>query len=40
MLTCFTYCSLENIFKELTEDIIGFQHPGHGDLTEWAKQGR
>lgn len=31
--------SLENIFMELQEDIDGFQHPGHGDLTEWGKQG-
>ncbi|XP_056601549.1 uracil-DNA glycosylase isoform X1 [Triplophysa dalaica] len=31
--------SLENIFMELTEDIVGFRRPGHGDLTEWAKQG-
>ncbi|XP_053136061.1 uracil-DNA glycosylase [Hemicordylus capensis] len=31
--------SLENIFKELAADIEGFSHPGHGDLTGWAKQG-
>ncbi|KAG7489876.1 uracil-DNA glycosylase isoform X2 [Solea senegalensis] len=31
--------SLENMYKELVTDIEGFQHPGHGDLTEWAKQG-
>ncbi|XP_042297314.1 uracil-DNA glycosylase isoform X2 [Sceloporus undulatus] len=31
--------SLENIYKELTTDIEGFSHPGHGDLTGWAKQG-
>ncbi|XP_008333769.1 uracil-DNA glycosylase [Cynoglossus semilaevis] len=31
--------SLENMYKELATDIEGFQHPGHGDLTEWAKQG-
>ncbi|XP_074525465.1 uracil-DNA glycosylase isoform X2 [Halichoeres trimaculatus] len=31
--------SLENMFKELVSDIEGFQHPGHGDLTGWAKQG-
>ncbi|XP_030593745.1 uracil-DNA glycosylase isoform X1 [Archocentrus centrarchus] len=31
--------SLENMFKELSSDIEGFQHPGHGDLTGWAKQG-
>lgn len=27
------------MYKELATDIEGFQHPGHGDLTEWAKQG-
>lgn len=31
--------SLENIFTELAIDINDFQHPGHGDLTGWAKQG-
>uniref|UniRef100_A0A669AUW2 Uracil-DNA glycosylase n=1 Tax=Oreochromis niloticus TaxID=8128 RepID=A0A669AUW2_ORENI len=31
--------SLENMFKELSSDIKGFQHPGHGDLTGWAQQG-
>ncbi|CAL8248529.1 unnamed protein product [Merluccius merluccius] len=31
--------SLVNIYKELSADIDGFQHPGHGDLTGWAKQG-
>ncbi|XP_015686416.1 uracil-DNA glycosylase-like [Protobothrops mucrosquamatus] len=31
--------SLENIYKELAVDIEGFSHPGHGDLTGWAKQG-
>ncbi|NXA05514.1 UNG glycosylase, partial [Sapayoa aenigma] len=31
--------SLENIYKELSTDIEGFTHPGHGDLTGWAKQG-
>ncbi|XP_013918577.1 PREDICTED: uracil-DNA glycosylase [Thamnophis sirtalis] len=31
--------SLENIYKELAADIEGFSHPGHGDLTGWAKQG-
>lgn len=30
--------SLVNIFKELRNDI-GMQIPGHGDLTQWAKQG-
>ncbi|KAM4809963.1 ubiquitin carboxyl-terminal hydrolase 30 [Rhinophrynus dorsalis] len=31
--------SLENMYKELQTDIEGFKHPGHGDLTGWAKQG-
>lgn len=31
--------SLENIFKELSTDIDGFVHPGHGDLSGWARQG-
>uniref|UniRef100_A0A8C2YYE5 Uracil-DNA glycosylase n=1 Tax=Cyclopterus lumpus TaxID=8103 RepID=A0A8C2YYE5_CYCLU len=31
--------SLENMYKELVSDIEGFQHPGHGDLTAWSKQG-
>ncbi|XP_032661325.1 uracil-DNA glycosylase isoform X2 [Chelonoidis abingdonii] len=31
--------SLENIYKELSADIEYFTHPGHGDLTGWAKQG-
>ncbi|XP_030643372.1 uracil-DNA glycosylase [Chanos chanos] len=31
--------SLENVFAELSADIDGFQHPGHGDLTGWATQG-
>lgn len=30
--------SLKNIFKEL-EDDLGVIPPGHGELTEWAKQG-
>lgn len=30
--------SLQNIYKELTQDI-GFQSPAHGDLTAWAEQG-
>lgn len=33
------FSSLENMYKELSSDIEGFQHPGHGDLTGWAKQG-
>jgi len=31
--------SLKNIFKELTEDIVGFETPKDGDLTQWAQQG-
>ncbi|XP_068506273.1 uracil-DNA glycosylase isoform X1 [Syngnathus scovelli] len=31
--------SLENMYKELGNDIEGFQHPKHGDLSGWAKQG-
>ncbi|KAK5871451.1 hypothetical protein PBY51_004333 [Eleginops maclovinus] len=31
--------SLENMYKELVSDIEGFQHPQHGDLTGWSKQG-
>lgn len=31
--------SLQNIYKELTNDIPNFQAPQHGDLTGWAKQG-
>ncbi|KAL0979331.1 hypothetical protein UPYG_G00183730 [Umbra pygmaea] len=31
--------SLVNMYKELASDIEGFKHPGHGDLTGWAKQG-
>ncbi|XP_029915939.1 uracil-DNA glycosylase isoform X2 [Myripristis murdjan] len=31
--------SLVNMYKELASDIEGFEHPGHGDLTGWAKQG-
>ncbi|OWF48536.1 uncharacterized protein LOC110452944 [Mizuhopecten yessoensis] len=31
--------SLENIYKELKNDIEGFQHPGHGCLIGWAAQG-
>lgn len=30
--------SLENIYKELSTDIDDFVHPGHGDLSGWAKQ--
>lgn len=31
--------SLVNIYKELSEDIAGFQTPQHGNLSAWAKQG-
>ncbi|PIK35447.1 putative uracil-DNA glycosylase [Apostichopus japonicus] len=31
--------SLQNMYKELAKDIKGFEHPGHGNLTGWAKQG-
>ncbi|MFE0585360.1 uracil-DNA glycosylase [Pantoea vagans] len=31
--------SLQNIYKELTQDIPGFQKPDHGFLESWAKQG-
>lgn len=31
--------SLVNIYKELSQDIAGFQIPNHGYLVEWAKQG-
>ncbi len=31
--------SLRNMYKELAEDIAGFQTPDHGYLMAWAKQG-
>ena len=31
--------SLNNIFKELENDINGFTRPDHGCLEGWAKQG-
>jgi uracil-DNA glycosylase len=31
--------SLKNIFKELSNDITGFEMPLTGDLSPWAKQG-
>ncbi len=31
--------SLKNIFKELEQEIPGFPHPAHGELTSWADQG-
>lgn len=30
--------SLKNVYKELSRDV-GFQNPGHGDLTKWSSQG-
>ncbi|KAG7274710.1 hypothetical protein CRUP_021151 [Coryphaenoides rupestris] len=38
-LDCAARLHLVNIYKELSSDIDGFEHPGHGDLTGWAKQG-
>ena len=31
--------SLLNMYKELSDDIEGFQMPNHGYLVEWAQQG-
>jgi len=31
--------SLQNIYKELMQDISGFRKPEHGFLESWAKQG-
>ncbi len=31
--------SLLNIYKELTQDISGFQMPSNGYLVKWAEQG-
>lgn len=31
--------SLLNMYKELANDIPGFQQPSHGNLTGWAQQG-
>ncbi|XP_033119413.1 uracil-DNA glycosylase-like [Anneissia japonica] len=31
--------SLINMYKELQNDIEGFERPAHGNLTGWAKQG-
>lgn len=31
--------SLQNIYKELSTDIAGFQIPKHGNLQYWAEQG-
>ena len=31
--------SLKNIYKELVDDVEGFQTPSHGNLQSWADQG-
>lgn len=31
--------SLQNIYKELENDINGFKYPNHANLTKWAEQG-
>jgi uracil-DNA glycosylase len=31
--------SLRNIYRELSDDVPGFQSPGHGSLEAWAHQG-
>ena len=31
--------SILNIFKEIKNEILDFEIPDHGDLTNWAKQG-
>lgn len=31
--------SLRNIYKELSNDIVGFEPPEHGNLSDWAQQG-
>lgn len=31
--------SLQNIYKELSRDIQGFNKPNHGNLQSWAEQG-
>lgn len=31
--------SLQNIYKELKQDIPGYQIPAHGNLEHWGKQG-
>ena len=31
--------SLQNIYKEISSEIPSWQHPRHGNLTSWAKQG-
>lgn len=31
--------SLTNMYKELLNDVPGFQIPNHGDLSQWAEQG-
>ena len=34
------FFSLQNMYKELIDDIPGFSHPGHGTLIGWANQGK
>ena len=31
--------SLKNIYKEMVDDVEGFQTPSHGNLQSWADQG-
>ncbi|QIW09586.1 uracil-DNA glycosylase [Francisella sp. LA112445] len=31
--------SLRNMYKELSNSVVGFKIPNHGCLTKWAKQG-
>lgn len=31
--------SLNNIFKEISDNIPNFEQPSHGDLTRWCEQG-
>ena len=34
------FYSLKNMYKELENDIEGFQRPNHGYLVGWATQGK
>ena len=34
------FFSLVNIYKELKQDIDGFEIPDHGYLAGWAQQGK
>ncbi|KAL1765422.1 uracil-DNA glycosylase [Sigmodon hispidus] len=38
MFTWTQMCDIRDV-KELSTDIDGFVHPGHGDLSGWARQG-